>query len=102
MKIETKLKILHWVEKLLRWRATDDMYPIIIKEERQIQLVRADQLIPEKELLMISEDQLKFSIGLELLTELQKTPVIKYTMEKDDVPYSEDVHYKAELKYILP
>jgi hypothetical protein len=99
MKFLTKLKIVHWVEKQLGLVYA----PIpIYKEERQIQTVRAIQLIPAKEIGIVEETQLKFSIGMELLSELQKTSAIKYTIEKDDLPYSEVMKFSAELKYILP
>jgi len=99
MKVETKLKIIRWVKRLLNYEETNKP-PFIIKETRQIQIVRAVQILPEIELKLIDEEQLKFAIGLELLSELQKTPAIKYTIEKDSNP--DKVRHIAELKYILP
>ena len=79
MKFLTKLKIVRWVEKQLGLVYA----PIpIYKEERQIQTVRAVQLIPEEEINTVGDAQLKRSIGMELLSELQRASAIKYTIEK--------------------
>jgi hypothetical protein len=100
MKWETKRKIIQWVVKVLHFNWQIAIYPPILKEERQVQTVRAVQLISEYELKMVSVDQFRFSLGLQLLTELQKTPAIKY--ENLQELGNSMVQCSATLKYILP
>jgi len=69
------------------------------KRKPQIMLVRSVQLISKDEIKMLGEDQLKFSVGMELLTQLQQTNVIKYNMEEE---HDGNVKYTAELKVIYP
>ena len=100
MKFKTKLKILHWVEKLIKWNPVDGMRLIITQEKRTIQIARVSHIIPQKEINMIGEDQIKFSLNLPLIDELMTNNAIEYTEEVD--LQTGDVKKTATLKFIMP
>jgi len=99
MKIETKLKILHWVEKLIKWNPTDGMRLIITQEKRTIQIARVCHIIPKREINMISEEQVQFASGMAILSEIEKEKVIQFTREKVD---EEHTNVIAKLKIVMP
>ena len=56
------------------------------------------QVYPNKELLMVSEHQIQFSSGMEILSELERMKVIKFSREVIDENNTKII---AKLKIIL-
>ena len=79
MKIETKRKILWWVKRVLRYAEYKDSHPFIVTEKKNIIKVCSEHKYPTHEILMIDERQIQFAVNLQLIDELMKNKVIKYT-----------------------
>lgn len=100
MKIKTKLKILRWVEKLIKWNRYDGMYPIITKKEIQIQTVSVCHFYSNREIKMISRSQIDFALKLKLFDELDNIKIIEYAQTPDEL--RDGIIVTAKLKVILP
>ena len=58
----------------------------------------SEQVYPNKELLMVSEHQIQFSSGMEILSELERMEVIEFSREVIDENNTKII---AKLKIIL-
>lgn len=96
MKIETKRKVIQFIKRVLRYYETHERPPFQIIEERKVQLVRHVHQYPERELQLISVDQIRYASNQALIDELEKNQFIKY-----DIDYKTN-RVTASLKVILP
>ena len=55
------------------------------------------QIYPNKELLMVSEEQIQFSSGMEILSEIEKSKAIQFSREVVD---ENNTRIIAELKVV--
>ena len=78
MKYETKLKIIGVVKKLLRWNETIHQSPIIEVKRFDIRIAQSRQMYLDKDLMILSLDQLKYHANLQLMSELDANGIIKY------------------------
>jgi hypothetical protein len=103
MKIETKRKILWWVKRILNYCEYADKYPYIVTEQRKVLNFQSRQCYPKQEINILSEDQMKYFANMQLLSELEKHNVIRYTKEVADFTERPgDIVYTAILKVITP
>ena len=98
MKIETKRKILWWAKRVLRYTEYSDNRSHIVVETKKIVKVRSEHQYPNYEIIRISEHQIQFAASLQLMDELVKNKMIKYTRHPD----KEFTRVVAELKVIVP
>jgi hypothetical protein len=101
MKIETKRKILHWVKAVLHYyEYKDSCANFIVLEKHKIQTVRSNHSYHNRELAMISEDQVHFAAGMNMLTVLEANNFITYERLKDVNP--DCTRVVATLKVVTP
>ena len=100
MKMITKRKLIRWFGKLIRYDITKDMVRFIQIEERKVQRIKHEHIYSNHELIMITEEQIRFASGLSILTILNDQNFIKY----ERTPEEDSAYTKitAELKIILP
>jgi hypothetical protein len=95
---ETKLKIIQFIRKLLKYNEPIRLYTV---EKRTIQKVRFERIYPEEELFFLNKHgALKPIIILGLMDALKDTNAIEITQEED--VFHQGILVTAELKYILP
>jgi hypothetical protein len=97
MKLKTKLKVLHWVKKLLWYNETKEPVPFLEIETKRITVLKYEQLFSEKDLLMIDKEQLKFVFMRALVNHLTDVEAIKYTRE----PSMSDAHIRITGKILI-
>jgi len=99
MKRATKLKIVNWVKRLIQYKETDHT-PYIQTKTYPIHTVRSERVYANRELVMQSEDQLKFTAMSSLIDLLGKDELIKY--EYIEEPSRSATRIIAEINVILP
>ena len=105
MKFETKLKIIHWVEKLLKMEPVAQ--PLIIREERTIQVARHQHIYGKEELEWIKKhSSYGYLASHEIARLLLKQNAIKFTEEPYLDLYAQEgvtkIRVTAELRFIMP
>lgn len=98
MKIETKRKILWWVKRVLRYAEYADCRPHTVVETKKIKRVRCEYKYQTSELLMIDEHQIQYAANMQLMDELVKNKMIKYSKH----PEQEFTRVTAELNVLVP
>ena len=61
-------------------------------------IIISKQIYPNEELLMVSEEQIQFSSGMEILSEIEKSKAIQFSREVVD---ENNTRIIAKLKIIL-
>jgi hypothetical protein len=97
MKIETKRRIIYFIKRLINYYETP---PYIMIETKRIARVLCQHEYHQKDLLMISDAQVRYAAGSQILTELEKIGAIKY--EHISSSYPEHTTVRAELNIVLP
>jgi len=102
MKLQTKLKFVHWIERLLKIDYTSMAGPLIVEKSIPIQIAQAEHLYTKREYDMVAKEQIRFGLGLALISEIDKINAIEYTEEKYADPYIEGgMKVKAKLLFIV-
>jgi hypothetical protein len=83
MKIQTKAKILKWVNRLLKYDETMRKMNLIHIEECKLKHVRAQHCYQNKELQMLDPAQIEFALRMQLVDYLFENKLIKYVMTPD-------------------
>ena len=99
MKQETKLRIVNWVKRIIQYKEFDHT-PYIQTKTYPIHTVRSEHIYPNREIVMQSEDQLKFAAMSSLIDQLGKNELIKY--EYIEEPSRSTTRIIAEINVILP
>jgi hypothetical protein len=97
MTIEVKRKILWWVKRVLNYCEYADRYPYIVVEHRKLIKIRSEHHYPNRELLMVSEDQIHYAANMQLMDELEKNKLIRYSQIQE----GDSTRVVAELNVIL-
>jgi len=101
MKSQTKHKILVFVRKLLKYDETSFPNSFIV-ETRKVEIAQAEHLYTKREYDMVAKEQIRFGLGLALISEIDKINAIEYTEEKYADPYIEGgMKVKAKLLFIV-
>ena len=101
MTIETKRKIIHWVKAFLGYyEYKDNSNMFLVIEKHKLQVVRSNHIYTNHELKMISDEQVRFAAGMNLLTTLEANSYITYERVKDSDP--DCTRVVATLKVITP
>jgi hypothetical protein len=103
MKYETKYKIIHWVEKLLGISENYRRYWVTDRIISKVEIMRVVTTMPIQEEKMMTQEQIEYTIGGQILHELQRGEFIKY----DRIPlapmYDKPmVQIEATLRVIKP
>jgi len=102
MKYKTKLKLIRWFKKLIRFDETKQTSHFAKINKYAIKTIVHNQVYSQKDINVLALDQLKYHSNLNLISELDKMNLIKY--EKIKYPYSvknEEV-FRATLTVIVP
>lgn len=83
MKIQTKAKILKWVNRLLKDAETMRKMNLIHIEECKLKHVRVQHCYPNKELQMLDPAQIEFALRMQLVDHLFENKLITYGMTPD-------------------
>lgn len=81
MKNSTKLKIINWVTKVLKYQEPINLP--IEKHERQIQEVRWGQFFKDEEIVRIYPEEMEFIIYDQIIKEIKKADCIHFTERKE-------------------
>jgi len=99
MKHETKMKIIRWVKKLLKYDECKYQRFISI-ETRKVQIMISQRMISDHDLEIMSEEQERFASNRYLIDELESRGFIKHS--RQSVSGCAFTLVKSELKVILP
>lgn len=97
MTIETKRKILWWVKRVLNYCEYADSKPYIIMDAKRIVKITSVYRCPNQEVMMMSEEQRHYVLNTQLMDELEKNRVIKYS----SIPTREHINFYAEFNVLM-
>lgn len=100
MKLATKLKILKFVKKVLKYYESKELPPLIEIERFRIRKVATEHMYSDREVMMISEDQIHYALNTAIIEELVKNNLVKYS--KFHSNFDAHVRIRAEVYIILP
>lgn len=98
MTIGVKRKIIWWVKRVLNYCEYADNKSYVVFETKNIIKIRSEHKYPSHEISMVSTDQIHYAANMQLMSELEKNKMIKYSEIKE----REYVRVVAELNVISP
>jgi len=97
MKIETKRRILWFVKRVINYCEHSDSRQYIVIESKKLIKVKAVYKCPHHEQAMMSKEQLRYVLNMQLMDELEKKKLVKYST----IPVKEHVSFYAELNVLM-
>ena len=97
MKLQTKLKFVHWIERLLKIDYTSMAGPLIVEKTRDIQTATAWHIYPKWEMKKIDKHQIQFGLNFKLVDALMEHNAIKYRY----IEVEEGTQVVGEIKFIV-